>query len=87
MGGIAVDRCDMSSRNRGLGGPTGSVWFHGEHVVYLFSMQESVAPGLVAVRETPDAGIARHVEYAFTWFSLAATAFVLWVVLNVRRTR
>jgi len=50
-------------------------------------LQESVAPGLVAVRETPDAGIARHVEYAFTWFSLAATAFVLWVVLNVRRTR
>ena len=58
MGGIAVDRCDMSSRNRGLGGPTGSVWFHGEHVVYLFSMQESVAPGPASPRKRASIGAA-----------------------------
>ena len=50
-------------------------------------LQEHPAAGLAAVRETPDAGIAKHVEYAFTWFSLAATAFTLWVVLNVKRVR
>lgn len=45
------------------------------------------APGLAAVTETPDAGIGKHVEYAFTWFALAATALVLWVALNLRRAR
>ena len=48
-------------------------------------LQEPAAPGLAPVQEKPDAGIAKHVEYAFTWFSLAATAFALWVGLNVRR--
>ncbi|HET6264901.1 MAG TPA: SURF1 family protein [Usitatibacter sp.] len=43
------------------------------------------AEGLAAVRETPDAGIAKHREYALTWFSLAITALVLWIVLNLRR--
>jgi surfeit locus 1 family protein len=44
-------------------------------------------PGLEAVRETPDAGVAKHREYALTWFSLAATAFALWVALNARRAQ
>jgi surfeit locus 1 family protein len=43
------------------------------------------AAGLTAMRETPDAGIAKHREYALTWFSLAATTAVLWIVLNLRR--
>jgi surfeit locus 1 family protein len=43
------------------------------------------AAGLAAVREAPDAGVAKHHEYALTWFSLAALAAVLWVALNVRR--
>ena len=46
---------------------------------------EPASPGLAAVRETPDAGIAKHREYALTWFSLAVTAFALWLVLNLRR--
>ena len=45
------------------------------------------APGLAARREKPDAGIAKHREYALTWFSLAATALVLWIALNLRRVR
>jgi surfeit locus 1 family protein len=50
-------------------------------------LQEAPAPGLAPVREVPDAGIAKHIEYAFTWFALAATAFSLWGALNLRRSR
>lgn len=50
-------------------------------------LAEEPAAGLAAVRETPDAGVARHIEYALTWFALAATALVLWIALNLRRVR
>ena len=50
-------------------------------------LPDASTPGLAAVREKPDAGIAKHEEYALTWFSLAATALVLWIVLNLRRER
>jgi len=43
------------------------------------------APGLVAVEERPDTGVAKHREYALTWYSLAATAAALWIALNLRR--
>jgi surfeit locus 1 family protein len=43
------------------------------------------APGLQPVRETPRMGVEKHREYALTWFSLAVTAFVLWIAMNVRR--
>lgn len=43
------------------------------------------APGLTAVEEVPDAGVAKHQEYALTWFSLAATVAGLWIALNLRR--
>lgn len=56
-------------------------------LVPIVVLPDSPAPGLAAVQEKPDAGIAKHVEYAFTWFSLAATAFVLWIGLNMRRVR
>jgi surfeit locus 1 family protein len=48
-------------------------------------LQETPPTGLAPVRETPDAGIAKHIEYAFTWFALAATALALWGALNLRR--
>lgn len=54
-------------------------------VLPVVVLLDASPPGLAAVRETPDAGIAKHIEYAFTWFALAATAFVLWLVLNVKR--
>lgn len=50
-------------------------------------LAETPAAGLVAMTETPDAGIAKHQEYALTWFSLAATALALWLALNASRTR
>jgi len=43
------------------------------------------APGLAAVEEQPDAGVAKHQEYALTWFSLAVTVLVLWIVVNTKR--
>jgi surfeit locus 1 family protein len=50
-------------------------------------LAEEPAPGLVPVRENPDAGEAKHREYALTWFSLAATTLALWIGLNLRRAR
>jgi surfeit locus 1 family protein len=46
---------------------------------------DTPGPGLAALHERPDAGVAKHREYEFTWFLLAATAATLWLTLNVRR--
>lgn len=54
-------------------------------VLPIMVLMDSPPPGLAAVREKPDAGIAKHREYALTWFALAATALVLWIALNLRR--
>jgi len=56
-------------------------------VLPIMVLADVAAPGLAAIRDMPDAGIARHREYALTWFALAATAFVLWIVLNVKKVR
>lgn len=48
-------------------------------------LADVAGPGLAAVRERPDAGVAKHVEYELTWFALAATALVLWIALNIER--
>jgi surfeit locus 1 family protein len=48
-------------------------------------LMDSPPAGLAPVGERPDAGVAKHIEYAFTWFALAATAFALWLGLNLRR--
>jgi cytochrome oxidase assembly protein ShyY1 len=50
-------------------------------------LQEPTGDGLAPVREAPNAGIAKHIEYAFTWFALAATATALWLALNLKRAR
>lgn len=56
-------------------------------VLPIVVLADEPAPGLAAVRETPNAGVAKHREYSLTWFALAATTLVLWLVLNTRRTR
>jgi len=76
---------------------TGDVWQnlsierYGSHtglpLLPVVVLADTPGDGLAGVSETPDAGIAKHVEYAFTWFALATTAFVLWVVLNLKRAR
>jgi surfeit locus 1 family protein len=50
-------------------------------------LADDAGAGLVAIREQPDAGVAKHREYALTWFSLAITVAALWIVLNLRKGR
>ena len=74
---------------------SGSVWQNLSLERYAERMRMDVAPVLlladvpaanaVAVVERPDAGIAKHQEYALTWYSLSATLAVLWLVFSVRR--
>lgn len=76
---------------------SGSVWQNlsveryaqrtGRDVLPVVVLADPPAPGLAAVTEKPDAGIAKHQEYSLTWFSLAATVAALWVGLNLRRAR
>ena len=56
-------------------------------VLPVVVLLEAPPPGLAPVSERPDAGIAKHLEYAFTWFALAATAAALWLALNLKRAR
>ena len=56
-------------------------------VLPVVMLADAPGAGLAAVHESPDAGVAKHREYALTWFSLAATAAALWIVLNLRRVR
>jgi surfeit locus 1 family protein len=51
-------------------------------------LQTNEAPdGLARVWERPDAGVDKHRVYSLQWYSLAALAAVLYVVLNLRRVR
>ena len=56
-------------------------------VLPLVILADDTAPRLAPVAERPDAGVAMHRQYEFTWFLLAATAAVLWLALNLRRGR
>lgn len=56
-------------------------------VLPVVILADAAAPGLTRVRDKPDAGVAKHREYALTWFSLAATALALWIGLNLKRNR
>ena len=57
----------------------------GRPVLPVVVLAASPGPGLAAVEERPDAGIAKHREYSLTWFSLAATVAALWLGLNLHR--
>jgi len=57
----------------------------GLDVLPFVVLADAPSPGLAGLHERPDAGVAKHREYEFTWFLLAATAIALWVGLNVRR--
>ena len=51
-------------------------------------LADTPAPGLQPVREAARVmGAEKHREYALTWFSLAATALVLWIFMNLERRR
>lgn len=75
---------------------TGNVWQNlvleryaarsGREVLPVVILASRPGPGLAAVEERPDEGIAKHREYSLTWYSLAATAAALWIALNLRRS-
>jgi surfeit locus 1 family protein len=54
---------------------------------FVVVQQDPASQGLVRVKTEPEFGILRHYGYAFQWFALAATALVLYVVLNYQRNR
>jgi surfeit locus 1 family protein len=59
----------------------------GLRVLPVVVLADEPGPGLTAVTEEPDAGVAKHREYEMTWFLLAATAAILWISLNLHRPR
>ena len=73
----------------------GNVWQNLSLERFAERMRMDVAPVVLladvpaanaaAVRERPDAGMAKHQEYALTWYSLSAALAVLWLVYSVRR--
>ncbi len=59
----------------------------GRNVVPFLLLQKDTAAPLSSVAERPDARAEKHVEYMLTWYCLAATVVVLWLVLNVKLER
>ena len=54
---------------------------------FVIEQTSDARDGLVRAWERPDAGVERHRSYALQWYSLAALAAILYVVLGFRRTR
>lgn len=59
----------------------------GRDVLPLVLLASPTDAGLIAQRERPDARVEKHVEYMLTWYSLAATVVILWLVLNFKIAR
>lgn len=79
-------------------GPQGRVWQNLDFARYAALTGLSLQPvllqqtsptddGLLRVWLRPDTGVSMHVSYAVQWYSLAATLLVLWLVLNLKRSR
>lgn len=54
-------------------------------VLPFLLLDQEAQPPLEKITERPDARADKHVEYMLTWYSLAVTVIVLWVVLNAKR--
>lgn len=59
----------------------------GLDVLPLVLLAKTSGTQLKPVSEKPDARAEKHFEYMLTWYSLAATVLVLWVLLNVKFDR
>lgn len=53
----------------------------------LVQQKDQLDDGLVRQWNRPDSGSSRNMGYAIQWFSLAATAIIIFLVLNVKRKR
>ena len=59
----------------------------GRDIMPVLLLQKGTAAPLRQVSERPDARVEKHIEYMLTWYCLAATVVVLWLVLNIKRER
>lgn len=60
-------------------------WSGLELAPFVLQQTSDVGDGLVREWDRPDTGADRHRSYALQWFSFAALAVVLYVVLNAKR--
>jgi surfeit locus 1 family protein len=80
--------------------PSGPVWQNLDPVRFAAAtgvpvlpaiIEQTVPPtpddGLARVWPAPDFGVDKHRIYMWQWYSFAALAVILWIVLNVRRHR
>jgi surfeit locus 1 family protein len=56
----------------------------GRDVAGLMLLANPTDAALTHLTEQPDAKVAKHVEYMLTWYSLATTVVLLWLVLNLK---
>ena len=47
--------------------------------------KDTMKDGLIRDWSKPDSGASKNIGYAIQWFSLAATAIIIFLVLNVKR--
>lgn len=52
---------------------------------YVLLAAKSYVP-LKPVMAIPDAGVEKHTEYMLTWYALAVTTVILWVVMNIDKS-
>jgi len=47
--------------------------------------KDKIEDGLIRDWDKPDSGASKNIGYAIQWFLLAATAIIIFLVLNVKR--
>jgi surfeit locus 1 family protein len=56
------------------------------NVLPLMVLAAKSPPGLQPVVEAPDAGAEKHRGYAFQWLALSVAVFIVWLVVNIKRS-
>jgi surfeit locus 1 family protein len=74
---------------------SGNIWQNLTVQRYIEATQRDTLPLLLLLAKAddglkieplrPDARVEKHVEYMLTWYSLAVTVLMLWLVLNLKR--
>ncbi len=76
--------------------PTGRVWSNFDLSRYqeivnlkmqpiMVLQKDKIEDGLIRDWDKPDSGASKNIGYAIQWFLLAATAIIIFLVLNVKR--
>lgn len=59
----------------------------GRDVLPYVLVEETPPIGIVPTPVQPDARADKHIEYMWTWYSLCATVFFLWILMNFKRRK